>query len=152
MSKNSTTKPVVSNKPYSIPIEMRPLWRISLLIASIATLGGEKRYLSVKKANMLVWMLIRQSRWDEYENYLYERSMDLPLVSTDTATYKAVEFALAKELISLDSGRLHISDSGMQLYQLLIENEIMTSEISFLEKAGKKLTDKKVRAISEGLI
>ncbi|OOZ38860.1 hypothetical protein BOW53_13975 [Solemya pervernicosa gill symbiont] len=59
MSDHSIVKPVVSNKPYSIPIEMRPLWRISLLIASIATLGGEKRYLSVKKANM----------WDEYEIY-----------------------------------------------------------------------------------
>lgn len=152
MFEHSRAKPVISNKPYSIPIEMRPLWRISLLIASIATLGGEKRYLSVKKANMLVWMLIRQSRWDEYENYLFGRSMDLPLVSTDTATYKAVEFALAKGLISLDSGRLHLSDSGVELYQLLVENEIMTSERTFLENVGKKLTDDKVRAITEGLI
>ena len=152
MSNHSRTKPVVSKKPYSIPIEMRPLWRISLLVASIVTIGGEKRYLSIKKANMLVWMLIRQSRWDEYENYLYGRTMDLPLVSTDTATYKAVEFALAKGLISLNSGRLHVSDSGIELYKLLVENDIMTNEISFLKNVGKKLTDKKVRAITEGLI
>lgn len=152
MSEYSTAKPIISNKPYSIPIEMRPLWRISLLIASIAILGGENRYLSVKKVNMLVWMLIRQSRWDEYENYLYDRSMDLPLVSTDTATYKAVEFALAKGLISLDSGRLYISASGMELYQLLVENDIMVGERAFLENVGRKLTDKKVRAITEGLI
>ena len=152
MSNHSTTKPVVSNKAYSIPIEMRPLWRIGLLIASIGTLGGEKRYLSVKKANMLVWMLIRQNRWDQYENYLYGRSMDLPLVSTDTATYKAVELALAKGLINLDSGRLHISDTGMELYHLLVVNDIMSNEMSFLENVGKKLTDKKVRAITEGLI
>lgn len=145
-------RPVVSSKAYSIPIEMRPLWRISLLIASIATLGGEKRYLSVKKANMLVWMLIRQNRWDEYENYLYGRSTDLPLVSTDTATYKTVEFALAKGLVNLDSGRLYLSDSGMELYHLLVENDIMSNEMSFLVNVGKKLTDKKVRAITEGLI
>ncbi|MCG7870249.1 MAG: hypothetical protein JAY74_28260 [Candidatus Thiodiazotropha taylori] len=152
MNNHSKAKPVVSDKPYAIPIEMRPLWRISLLVASVATLGGEKRYLSVKKANMLVWMLIRQKRWDEYEDYLYGRSNDLPLVSTDTATYKAVEFALAKGLINLDSGRLHVTDSGMELYHLLIENDIMSNEMSFLENVGKKLTDKKVRAITEGLI
>lgn len=152
MSNQPRTKPVISKKPYSIPIEMRPLWRISLLVASIVTLGGEKRHLSIKKANMLVWMLIRQSRWDEYEDYLYGRSMDLPLVSTDTATYKAVEFALAKGLITLNSGRLHASDSGMEFYKLLVENDIMTNEMSFLESVGKKLTDKKVRAIAEGLI
>lgn len=152
MSDDFITKPVISKKAYSIPIEMRPLWRISLLIASVGTLGGENRYLSVKKANMLVWMLIRQNRWDEYENYLYGRSMDLPLVSTDTATYKAVEIALAKKLIDLESGRLHISDAGMKLYHLLLENDIMPKEISFLENVGKKLTDKKVKEITEGLI
>lgn len=152
MNNQSVAKPIVSDKPFSIPIEMRPLWRISLLVASIATVGGEKRYLSVTKANMLVWMLIRQKRWDEYEDYLNGRSLDLPLVSTDTATYKAVELALAKGLIKLESGRLHVSESGIKLYRLLVENDIMTNEMSFLKDVGKKLTDNKVKAITEGLI
>lgn len=152
MNDHSIAKPVISNKAYSVPIEMRPLWRIGLLIASIGVLGGEKRYLSVKKANMLVWMLIRQNRWEHYESYLNGRSRDLPLVSTDTATYKAVEIALAKELIHLDSGRLHISNSGLELYNLLIANDIMSNEILFLKNVGKKLSDKKVKAITEGLV
>ncbi|WP_295877833.1 hypothetical protein [uncultured Zhongshania sp.] len=152
MNNQPVAKPIVSDKPFAIPIEMRPLWRISLLVASIATAGGEKRYLSVKKANMLVWMLIRQKRWDEYEDYLNGRSQDLPLVSTDTATYKAVELALAKGLIKLESGRLHVSESGIELYHLLVENDIMANEMSFLKDVGKKLTDNKVKAITEGLI
>lgn len=152
MNDNSRTRPVVTNKPYSVPIEMRPLWRISLLIAAIATVGGDKGYLSVKKVNLLVWMLIRRKRWSEYESFLHGRSMNIPLISTDTATYKAIEFALAKSLIRLDSSRLFITEAGLVLYRLLIENDIMRNEILFLGEVGKKLTDKKVKAITEGLI
>lgn len=99
MNKAGNIKPVISDKPYSVPIEMRPLWRICLILVSIASLSGDKRYLSVKKVNMLVWMLIRKNRWQEYEDYLCGRSLDLPLVSADAATYKTVEFALAKDFV-----------------------------------------------------
>ncbi len=152
MTDQATVRPFVSDKPYSVPIEMRPLWRICLILVSIAILSGERRYLSVKKVNMLVWMLIRQNRWEEYEDYLYERTLDIPLVSVDTATYKAVEFALAKNLISLDSGRLYIAETGLELYHLLVENKIMADEIWFLNSIGKKLTDKKIKSITEGLL
>ncbi len=152
MTEAEIVKPIISDKPYSVPIEMRPLWRICLIIISIATLSGEKRYLNVKKVNMLVWMLIRQNRWEEYEDYLYDRTHDLPLVSADTATYKAVEFALAKGFIKLEDGRLHITNTGLEIYQLLTENGIMVEEINFLNTAGKKLTDKKIKTITGGLL
>ncbi|MCP4976794.1 MAG: hypothetical protein GY931_11585 [Maribacter sp.] len=152
MTNNASIKPIISNKPYSVPIEMRPLWRICLILVSIATLSGDKRYLSVKKVNMLVWMLIRQHRWDEYENYLYERTRDIPLVSADTATYKAVEFALAKGFNRLEDSRLHITDAGLEIHQLLLDNDIMSEEIWFLTNIGKKLSDKKIKGITEGLL
>ncbi len=152
MNEIGQIKPVISDKPYSVPIEMRPLWRICLILISIAALSGDKRYLNVKKVNMLVWMLIRKKRWEEYKNYLYGRTLDLPLVSADAATYKAVEFALAKNFIQLKDGRLHITDSGLEVYQLVVDNEIMSEEIEFLEKVGKKLSDKKIKAITGGLL
>lgn len=152
MNEAEKIKPVISNKPYSVPIEMRPLWRICLILISIASLSGDKRYLSVKKVNMLVWMLIRKKRWSEYEDYLHKRVLDIPLVSVDTATYKAVEFALAKDFILLKDGRLHITGSGLEVYQLVVDNEIMAEELWFLEKVGKKLSDRKVKEISGGLI
>ncbi len=152
MTKKAAIKPIISNKPYSVPIEMRPLWRICLILVSISTLSGDKRYLSVKKVNMLVWMLIRQHRWDEYENYLYMRTRDIPLVSADTATYKAVEFALAKGFIRLENARLHITDAGLEIHQLLLDNDIMSEEIWFLTNVGKKLSDKKIKEITEGLL
>jgi hypothetical protein len=152
MNEAGKIKPVISNKPYSVPIEMRPLWRICLILISIVSLSGEKRYLSLKKVNMLVWMLIRKKRWSEYEDYLHERVLDIPLVSVDKATFKAVEFALAKDFIFLKDGRLHVTESGLEVYQLLAGNEIMLEELLFLRKVGRKLSDRKVKEISGGLL
>lgn len=144
-------KPIISDKPYPISIEMRPLWRISLIIIAIAIVGAEKKYLDVKKVNILVWMLIRKSRWGEYEGYLLGRSFDIPLVSVDTATYKAVEFSIVKEFARLESGRLYITSSGEELFTVLSENNIMAEEIEFLSNFGKKLSESKVKGLT-GLI
>ena len=66
--------------------------------------------------------------------------------------YKAVEFAIAKEFVTLDAGRLHMTKNADDLYELLVENEIMTAEIAYLNKIGKKLTDRKVKELTGGLL
>lgn len=152
MNESSKVKTVISDKSYPLPIEMRPLWRICLIIISLAVVSGEKRYLDVKKINILVWMLIRRSRWEEYDSFLNDRSKDIPLVSVDTAMYKAVEFAIAKEFVTLDSGRIHMTKNADDLYTLLIDNKIMEAEITYLLKNGKKLTDRKVKELTGGLL
>ncbi len=151
MTMERTIKPKISNKPYPIPIEMRPLWRICLIIISIVVVSGDKKYLDQKKVNILVWMLIRKNRWEEYENYLLGRDNNIPLVSVDTATYKAVEFAIAKNFIKLEDGRLHITTSGEELFSVLVENNIMDEERKFLEEqVGKKLSDNKINGLTGG--
>ena len=152
MTESANVRATISDKPYPVPIEMRPLWRICLIVIAIAVVSGEKRYLDVKKINILVWMLIRKTRWNKYESFLIGRSKDIPLVSVDTATYKAVEFAIAKEFITLDSGRLYLTKNSDDLFSLLKENQIMGDEIEFLSMNGKKLTDKKVKELTGGLL
>lgn len=152
MNKTSKVKTVISDKSYPLPIEMRPLWRICLIVISLAVVSGDKRYLDIKKVNILVWMLIRRARWDEYEDFLHGRTKDIPLVSVDTAMYKAVEFAIAKEFVTLDSGRIHMTKNSDDLYKLLIDNQIMKEEIAYLKKNGKKLTDRKVKELTGGLL
>lgn len=150
MTMEKTIKPKISNKSYPISIEMRPLWRICLIIISIVVVSGDKKYLDQKKVNILVWMLIRKNRWEEYENYLLGRNDNIPLVSVDTATYKAVEFAIAKNFIKLEDGRLHITTSGEELFLVLVENNIMDEERNFLEQVGKKLSDNKINGLTGG--
>jgi len=152
MSAERKIKPIINDKPYPVSIEMRPLWRICLIIISIIVVSGDKKYLDAKKVNILVWMLIRNNRWKEYEEYLLGRDTDIPLVSVDTATYKAVEFSIAKKFVTLKNGRLYIAKAGEELFSILVENNIMSEEISFLEHVGKKLSNNKVNGLTGGLI
>lgn len=152
MTQNESIRAFVSARPYPVPIELRPLWRICLILICISELGGDKQYLSVSKANILVWMLIRKVRWNEYEGFLSGWTNEIPFVSADTATYKAVEFAIAKEFIRLEEGRLHITDSGIEVCNLLKDNEIMTAEREFLQNVGRKLTDNKIKRITGSLL
>ncbi len=152
MSAEKEIKTIISDKPYPISIEMRPLWRICLIIISVIIVSGDKKYLALKKVNILVWMLIRRSRWKEYEEYLLGRTFDIPLVSVDTATYKAVEFSIAKEFVQLKSGRLYITETGEMLFSILVENNIMSREMGFLRGAGKKLSVSKVKGLTGGQI
>ncbi|MDT8399514.1 MAG: hypothetical protein RQ899_12935 [Pseudomonadales bacterium] len=152
MDEQLATKVVISDRPFPVPIEMRPLWRICLILLSIFTVSQEKEYLDIKKINILVWMLIRKSKWGEYEDFLSGRSVDLPLVSVDTASYKAVEFAIAKEFVELKAGRLYLAEKGKTLIALLRGNEIMADEHGFLSKNGRHLTEQKVKSLTGGLI
>jgi hypothetical protein len=152
MANDSSAKAVFSDKPFPVPIEMRPLWRICLIIVAVAIVSGSKRYLDISKVNILVWMLIRKSKWEEYEDFLTSRSVDLPLISVDTATYKAVEFALAKDFAILDSGRICLTNKSDVLISLLKNNQIMDDEFDFLSRNGKYLTEKKVKALTGGLL
>lgn len=104
METNKVTKIIVSDKRYPLPIEMRPLWRMCLILVSIIVVSGEKKYLDNKKLNILVWMLIRRGKWGEYEDYLLDRNDKIPLVSIDAATYKALELLLSKDCVALDDG------------------------------------------------
>jgi len=152
MQDDNRIKAVISDKAYPVPIEMRPLWRICLIVTSIAVVSGDKKYLDSKKVNILVWMLIRKKRWEEYEKYLLGRTNDIPLVSVDTATYKAVEFSIAKGFVLLKDGRVHLTDSGQVLHEILVKNEIMQDEMSFLHQVGKKLTGNKIKGLTGGLL
>lgn len=152
MNSERNITPLISDKPYPVPIEMRPLWRIGLIIISIIRVSGDKKYLDTKKLNILVWMLIRKNRWPEYESYLREQTVDVPLISVDTATYKATELCMAKSLVTLSDGRLHITDTGEIFYNTILKSEVMQEELDFLDELGKKLTDAKVKGLTGGLI
>jgi len=143
-------KAIISDKPYPVSIEMRPLWRICLILVSIVVVSGNKKYLDVKKINILVWMLIRKNKWGEYEKYLLTETSKTPLISVDTATYKAVEFAIAKNFIELKNSRLYISKCGEELFSIISENNIMDDEINYLKLIGEKLSIRKINGLTGG--
>jgi len=67
-----------------------------------------------------------------------------PLVSVDEATYKAVEMAISKDMVSLQAGRLYLRPSGLVLCSKVYELQLLSDEIIFLDDFGKKLTENRI--------
>lgn len=147
-----TTKVKIDSKGYAVPIEMRPIWRISMIVLVVALLEKNTSSIDLRKLNVLIWMLIRKNRWEEYRNYLLGRSNDLPFISVDTSTYKALEFAMVKEFVVIENSKIVMLDKGIKLFNLLIENDILSDELTFVSEIGKKLTQKKLDELSGRLI
>ena len=145
---NKQIKAKFNNKLYPIPIEMRPLWRICLIIISIFLVSNNDGMLSLNKLNVFVWMLIRKNKWNAYKNFLINFSDEIPLVSIDTATYKAIEFARAKNYICIENDKISLSSIGKDVYKLIVEIGIMIEEIQFLNDIGAKLTENKVKILA----
>ena len=152
MTETTKAKTVISEKPYPLPIEMRPLWRICLIVIALVMVSGDKRYLDIRKVNILVWMLIRRTRWKEYELFLHDHTRDIPFVSIDSAMYKAVEFAIAKNLVTLEAGRLYTTSNAENMHCLIVDNKVLEDEIEFLATNGKKLSERKVKELMGGLL
>lgn len=147
-----TSKVTIDTKGYAIPIEMRPIWRISMIVLVVALLEKNASSLDLRKLNVLIWMLIRKNRWEEYRSYLLGQSNDLPFISVDTSTYKALEFAMAKDFTKIENSKIVLLDKGIRLFDLLRENEILLDEMAFVSEIGKKLTQKKLDELSGRLI
>jgi len=150
MNNNDKVKIVVSGKSYSVPIETRPIWRVSLIVSTIINVSGVKKYLDVQKVNIWIWMLIRYENWDSYKSFLSNNSSEIPLVSVDTANFRAIEFGIAKGFFRLENGRLYITMVGEGLFKLLEENKIMIDERCFLDDFKSKLTASKVKQLTGG--
>ncbi len=149
---SNNVKIIIDNKPYPLPIEMRPLWRMCLIVIAIAEISGKKKYLELNKVNVLVWMLIRKNKWDEYHQFLNFKGVieNVPLVSVDSSTYKAIEYSIAKKIVALKAGKLHLTTLGDDTFSLLVDNDIMIEERLFLQETGKKLTVNKIKELTGG--
>ncbi|MCI5217943.1 MAG: hypothetical protein D3914_01805 [Candidatus Electrothrix sp. LOE2] len=149
---SNNIKVIIDNKPYPLPIEMRPVWRMCLIVIAIAEISGKKKNLELNKVNILVWMLIRKNKWEEYLHFLDVKGYvkNVPLVSVDSSTYKAIEYSISKKIVALRHGRLHLTNLGDDTFSLLVANEIMNDERLFLQDAGMKLTVQKIKELTGG--
>lgn len=138
----------VTGKNYPIPIEMRPIWRVSILLVILAEVGKSKGYLDLTKLNVLIWMVIRRKNWEKYADFLTDQNHKVPLVSVDTATYKAIEIAVSRKMIKIEGKKIYLIETGRHFYSVIKQHSILTDEIDFLNEYGRKLTLKKVNLLT----
>ncbi|NNB47061.1 hypothetical protein [Pseudomonas chlororaphis] len=135
----------ISDQGYPLPIEMRPLWRISLIIITIQHLQDKHGQITINKIKVAIWMLIRKQQWNFYIEKLSNK--DTFDISIDRSDEKAIELCLAKNLITLQDSKLQSTESGLSLNSLINEEKLLIDEINFLKSISSSLTNTAVSKI-----
>lgn len=137
----------ISHKPYPIDIEMRPLWRISLIVLIVNFFYEKNKKLDLQRLNILLWMVIRTGKWQLYSRYLHEKDQSAPFMSSDQASFVAIEIALENKIVAYEGNKIIPLSTANELYTLIVENGLMKSEREFIAENAAKLSQTKIDGI-----
>lgn len=144
---HKTARAIFSDSGYPLPIELRPIWRIGLMCVAINAIGTDGISLKLTKMRVLLWMLIRPQNWSDYYDSLHSYSNSILSMSSDKSTDKAIELAMAKGFLKLESETLMLGEEGYKLLQLVNDLNLFNSEVDFLLSVKNKVTEKYIKRI-----
>jgi len=147
MMNDKTIKVSINNKPYPVPVEMRPLWRIGLVVLIVKRMNIVKKSLDLKKLNVILWMLIRSHSWENFKIFLKSSDQTPPFVTSDQANYIAIELAFNKDLIKFNEDKVSTTKNGDIFFNNIMENSIFTSELQFINDNSSYFTNVKIEQI-----
>lgn len=147
MMNDKSIKVTINNKPYPIPVEMRPLWRIGLVILIVKRMNTLKKTVDLKKLNVMLWMLIRSHNWENFKLFLTNNNQTAPFITSDQANYIAIELAFNKELIKFNEDKIITTKNGDLFFNFIIENSIFSNELNFINQNSLAFTNVKIDQI-----
>lgn len=140
-------------EPMSIPAELRPLHKIGLILLFLK-LNSTSSTSSILKIQFLNWVLkskyLKARLINETDGK--ESTYELSVVHHDPAVNRAVQYAIAENLISLEKmGKIKLTDSGLKVADKMIADEdIFLEEKGYLKKLGKRVSEVKVKSVLVG--
>lgn len=137
----------IDNKPYPVPVEMRPLWRISLVVIIVKTMIIKNKTIDLKKLNVMLWMLIRNQEWEKIKIFLIEKDQPAPFISSDQANYIAIELTFKKGLIRFDQDKIETTYLADNFYEQILKHGLFKDEIKFIDNYLSKITFDKIAQI-----
>ena len=132
-----------STRPNPIPGDLRPLWRIALLLAAFRACRGESA--TPQQLHALDWGARNESAGEALLAFLDGTSgghLYQPIVRIDPAVTRAINFGIASGLMERDGAiRLHATTPGKQFLQEIEDSgDILVRERNFLSSLPKKLS------------
>jgi hypothetical protein len=130
------------SRPRDLPGDLRPNWRVPLLVLmlDICCRGGRS---SLYKLHLLNWMI----RKDDQREVLLSNLSEDPdysqiLIQVEPSFIRAIQFAVAEKLVErLDKSRVKITERGKQFAHDIATSNSLISEKSFLKDVGLRLTE-----------
>jgi len=130
----------------SIPGDLRPLWRISMLLLMLYIASRGKKS-SFGRLHVLNWALRSDEGRDALLGVIDGHLLPgMVVVRIEPSLNRAVDFALGEGLVKKVGGdRIELTSTGeAEVKRILKQEELFNSEREYLEQIGKKLTEKLV--------
>jgi hypothetical protein len=140
-------------EPMAIPAELRPMHKIGLILLFLK-LNSRASTSSILKIQFLNWVLKTRPLKAQLINETdgKESTYLLKVVHHDPAVNRAVQYAIAENLISLEkTGKIKLTDSGLNIADKIITNkDLFLKEKDYLKKLGKRVSEVKIKDVLSG--
>ncbi|NRA69639.1 MAG: hypothetical protein HRU24_01355 [Gammaproteobacteria bacterium] len=139
----------ISERKEFISCDLRPTWRISLLVL-ILRLVGRGNKATRNKVHIANWALKNNEHIDSYLQYTVQKKGKRPFINLDPSMDKAIDYALYSKLVSVDNNRIKLTAEGIKIANSLIKLEVFEVEKSILLQLKPALSEDKVTKALEG--
>ena len=139
----------ISERKEFISCDLRPTWRISLLVI-ILRLVGRSNKATRNKVHIANWALKNDEHIDSYLQYTEQKKGKRPFINLDPVMDKAIDYALYSKLVSVDNNRIQLTPHGIEAANSLIKLEVFEVEKSTLLQLKPALSEEKVTKALEG--
>lgn len=134
---------VFNGRPESIPGDLRPLWRIGVLLLMLYMASWGKKS-SFGRLHVLNWALRSDEGRDALLGILEGRlNPGTVVVRIEPSLNRAVDFAHGEGLLKKVGGdRVQLTSTGeAEAKRILDQDELFARERRYLEQVGKRLTE-----------
>lgn len=111
-------------RPISLPGDLRPTWRIGLLVILLSQCCRQQRS-SLTRLHVLSWAVRSKANHDDLLSLVnHALPPDALIVRFDPAVNRAIDLAIGERLINrVDGSRIELSDSGRGFAKEIFSDE-----------------------------
>lgn len=142
-------KIIFSQKKISIPTDLRPMYKISLILMMLK-LNGYSKKLSYLQIQYLNWAMKHREKIEELN--LSNDELPFDTIRLDPFIDIAIEYCIGEKLIQLTKqGKLELTVKAEVFINKIIKEKLLKDEYSILKDIGsRKITDEKIRLMIGG--
>lgn len=144
---------IFRSRPDPLPPEMRPEWRIAVLVLALQKCGWGGK-MTLKKAHVVNWAVRDQASRETFLRMMKgDRQMEDVVVRFDPAFNRALDFAVGEGLVALEKKTtglvIELLSAGKELAETIEKHDDCLNEERAFFDAVKKIPQQKIEELLE---
>lgn len=146
MAESKINNIVFSPRPIPIPVDYRPMYKISQIILILKICCREEKA-SLPKLHLFIWAMKNETNMQKViDSVTSNFNNTVEVWGMEPSLIRALDYALQEGVCESIDGKIKLTDKGLKLYELIDkDSSILTKEITFLKLIRKRFTEEKVQ-------